>query len=520
MNIEVLDLIVKRQKQAAALDSYSNRAIEMGVGRKNDPAAYVPGQQYMHGVGGLFSAPGSDPVIFSTIIPAQEGLAGVLPILRDPVYNSDFGGNDVPIMQFVTGQKVGNLDSWDNQPNGICDDPPIAGILKACAQTAPYGLLSGKTEPINRRRMGRAVNRGETMDLRVANDTRPDDPLIPQGMGGITNASFMINEELPVRFYEAAMGFQRLIRPLVYTGSPANNKAGGGARQFMGINMLYNTGKIDMFTQNRCETLDSTIANFGNTLITSAINGLYIYDYLRDFFRFLNGLAEDTQLAPVRFVIAMRRDLFYQMSDIWPILEYAKVIATLNTVNGSQANGVLQISGEQATSYRNDMRNRQVLPIDGAFVDVVFDNTIDEDAVVGQNNVYSTDIHIIPLTIRGGIPVTYWQFFNYDNAQGRQFDQMVRGQTWTTDAGRFLWAFNQRNACADLSFWTEPRLMVHTPHLGGRIENVAYNAGIHSRDWLPGEPNYYNGGRTNAGQLPTFYSPFDDVSGYTPFPLS
>lgn len=519
ISLEVLDLITRQKQQGAQLGSYINRAAEMGYGQKNDPSPYVAGQQYMHGVGGLFSAPGTDPVVLSTIVPAQPGLATALPVLRDPVYSSDFGGQDVPIMQFITGQTTGNLDSWNNQPNGICDDPPIAGILKACAQTAQYGLLSAKTEPINRRRIGRTVNNGETLNLRVPNNPVSDDPLVPTSMAGVSNLTFMINEELPARFYEAAMGFQRMIRPLVWTGDPANNKAGGGARQFQGILSLFNTGHRDMFTQNLCPTLDSVIASFGNTQITASLGGLYIYDYLRNFFRYLNGLAEDTGLAPVRFVIVMRRDLFFQMTDIWPILEYAKMIGVLDTVNGSQANGVLTMSGDQNASLRDDMRRRQVLPIDGAFVEVVFDNTIPESAVGGQSNVYSTDIHIIPLTILGGVPVTYWQFFNYDNAQGRQFDQLVHGQTFTTDSGRFLWSFNQRNACADFAWWTEPRLMVHAPHLGGRIEDVAYNPGIHSRDWEPGSPNYYNGGRTNPGQLPTYYSGWDPSSGFTPFPL-
>jgi hypothetical protein len=70
-----------------------------------------------------------------------------------------------------------------------------------------------------------------------------------------------------------------------------------------------------------------------------------------------------------------------------------------------------------------------------------------------------------------------------------------------------------------LAWWTEPRLMTHAPHLGGRIEDVAYNPGIASRDPFPGDSLYYNGGRLNNGTLPTYYSPFDPSSGYTPFPL-
>lgn len=518
---EVLDLVVRQKQQAAALGSYVNRAAEWGIaqGQKNDPSPYALGQQYMHGVGGLFSAPGIDPVMLSTIVPVQPGLAAALPVLQDPVYSSDYGGQDVPIVQFVTGVTSGELDSWDNQPNGICDDPAVAGILKACAQTAPYGLFSAKTETINRRRIGRTVNRGETLDLRVPNNPTPEDPLVPSMLGGQTQGQSWINGELQARFFEAAIGFQRIIRPMIWTGDPANNKAGGGARQFMGVNLLFNTGKIDMFTQNRCSSLDSLIMNFGNTQITTTFGGLYIYDYLRNAFRYLNGLAEDTGLAPVRFVIAMQRDLFYQMTDIWPILEYAKVIGVLNTVNGGVANGVLQMSGEQSTAMRDDMRRRQVLPIDGGFVDVVFDNSIPQTATATPY-VFSTDIHIIPLTIMGGIPVTYWQFFNYDNGQGRLFDELVRGQTWTTDNGRFLWTFNQRNGCMELAWYTEPRLMTHAPHLGGRIEDVAYNPGIASRQPYPSDALFYDGGRLNNGQLPTYYAPFDPTSGYTPFPLS
>lgn len=507
-----LDYVIAAQRQRKALDDHINKSLE-GVGYKNDPSPYSGGQ-YMHGVGGPLSVPGQDAALLSTIVQADSGLAGALPVLNDPVWSSEYGGSDTPFFASLTGVTVGQLDDPDNQPEAPCDDPPTAGVLKFCTQTATYGLYSGKTEPINRRRVGRLTNRGEMVDLEVLNNPAQTDPLIPEplkGMGGT-----FINNEIRSRLFASGIAFQRLLRPQVWNGSPTNNSAAGGYREFSGIYELFNTGKLDAITQNPCPGLDSLIADFGNVSIDTAnANGQYVYDVIRNMIAYWDELAASTGLTPWDLVITMHPNLFYQLSALWPVQQYVQFVTMMNTINNTGYGGNLNVSGEQVTAVRDDMRTRRFLPVDGRAIRIILDNTLRNDPISATN--VSTDIIFTPMTVLGGVPVTFWNFFRYDNAQGRLFDEMVRGQTWTTDGGRVVWSFNQRNGCMELAWWTEPRIITHAPFLGGRLERVSYEPGIAFREPFPGDANYYNGGRTNAGTLPTIYYDWAP-SGAKPFP--
>lgn len=488
------------------------------IGQKHDlsPAAGVA--PYMHGSGGLFSTPGVDPRVFSAMQLPMMGLLDVLPVMPagsslSPDTRSEYGGADVPFYDLVTGVTAGNLDSFANQPDEPCDDPPEPGLLKACTLTAPYGRFYGKVRAVDLQRVARVTNRGESTDLTMMNQIPIGGFVTPTPAGAGMPGNFV--NELNARLFEAAVSWKRMIAPLVYSGNPTANKAGGGAKQFVGLDLLINTGnKVDAITANVCTALNSEIYNFGYNLLNGSGND--IVTYLDSLFHQLEWNAIQQGLDPVEFVIVMRPEAFDEIAKVWPIRYYVEALEAM----GQYTNGRVSLDARETTEMRDDMRNNLFLPVRGKRRRVVLDNTIVEDNVTTTGNLlagqYASDIYVVPLTVLGGIPVTYIEPFNYDagnisavkNFLGLDNSIAFR----TSDGGKFLWWSHRTNTCLDYRWLTEFRVIMRTPQLAGRIENVAYQPLRHTRDWQTNSAYFVNGGRTNGGPISRYYTEYSTTT--------
>jgi len=481
---------------------------------KNDPVPVASYQPFIHGTGGLLAAGGQDPALFSPMIQPLGGMSERMPLRNDPVVDSDYGGQDTPLMTFINGVTSGASDDWDNQIQSSCDDPPVAGVLKACTITAPFGKFAQSVEMVFDRE-ARLTNLGETQNYQLINNNpAPADPFVSERLRGGLNFS-----ELGSRLFAAGISMRRLIAPLIYTGTPANNvNLTGGARQFKGFETLINTNYVDFYTEAPCGAVNSLILSFGNTNIMSPDgNGVYIYQHMQNVKRYMQALADESGISPVNWVWVMRPDLFWRLTDIWQVQQYYYAIAMMDTINTAAQGGQVHLDATVYDQARQNMRNTRMIPVDGEMMEVVLDNAIPETTGGG---LFLTDIYLVPMTVMGGYPVTYWQFFNFDNARSRAIlDTFGQPFLQVTDGGRVWWAKNFRNGCFSLNAYTEPRIMFHTPYLGARIQNVGYDPGIHSRDWLPSDANFYDGGRASAGGtansgvasgLPIFYPDWTD----------
>lgn len=512
MDYTQMDWVTYTTKQQQALElmaelmlaNKSHLTVDPALGYKNDPTVIGGVQPYVHGGGGLLSPAGQDPAIFSAIVQPDRGVLTALPIRNTVLMSDEYGGYDAPLYTTFTGVTAGDLDDWDNQPTAPCDDAPVAGLLKACTLTAPFGRFSAAVRQIDRKRMGRLVNLGETGDFRLQNGMITADPFTPQQTP--QNGGDWINQEIAVRYFEAAMGFQRLLAPLVFTGNPINNTAQDGARQFMGLDLLINAGnKRDAFTSAVCTAMDSAIATFGGANVNEAdADGNYIYEWFEYIMRYLNSNAERMGMAPASWVAVMRRDLFYELTRYWRIQYYVQFIRMMDTINTAAAGGRINVEANDEAAMRDAMFKGRFLPLaTGERLNVILDDGIAVTAVGAESQ---SEVYFVPLTVLGSVPVTYWQYFNYENAQGRLFDQQLsRGQTYTTDGGKFLWAWSHKNGCFTAQWTTEPRIIMHTPYLAARLQDVNYQPLIAVRDAYPDGGLFYNGGRTNS-PFPSYYN--------------
>ncbi len=468
------------------------------AGWKHTTPSGTPTTNYMHGPGGIFGVAGIERDIFSTRI-QPRGLAGALPG-RGTIRTN-------PLFGYITGFQANTGDVAD----GVCDDCGVAGPTKSCLQTADFGRYCYMTKEIEVNRVGQQTNRGEFLDLRLVNDPLLADTggVLGQNINGTPN----LRREVLQAFVELGVSFQNQLIPQVYIGNPANNSAGGGSKQFPGLDILIGTGKVDAITGTNCPSLDSDIKDFNYGLVCEESSGTDIVETVTYMMRYLRHNADRQNFNPVRWVITMRRELFWELTACWP----CSYLTYRCTFRAADTQAQVNVDAADHVAMRDQMRNGNYLLIDGERVDVVIDDGIVEEAdadnaAIGPGE-FASDIYFIPMTIKGGMAVTYWEYLDY--SQGAMMaveDGRLQSYYWT-DGGRFSWhAKPPKNWCNQWMAKIEPRIIFLTPQLAGRIQNVRYAPLQHTRDPFPSDPYFVDGGETSRTG-PSYYSDWNLPGG-------
>lgn len=451
-----------------------------------------------HGPGGTFSFPGMDQQVFNAMMLPHTGLQAILPFrltnVTDPVYS------------IVTGVTA----TSGEDPTNECDDPPFAGATKLCMHTAPLGRISLKTRTYNIEHAGEITNRGEFMDLSLVGNPLTN-AAVPSMPTPVTAADALRNEASKALF-ELAAGWATRYAPMLYTGSPLNNTAGGGYKEYHGFQRLINTGYQDLEKGVACPAADSLVVPFGNQLITSATAD--IVGKIQRTSYMLQVIASRTGMGEVRWVLSVPYSLFYDLSEVWAYYYWTRVLPQLSFSNSFQ----LSLNAGDATTLRDQMRGDmgartgQFLPINGTPVQVVLDDSIPTTEIAP--GVFSGDIYLIPLTVRAGQGiVTFMEMFNWASPNGPMEMASILapgGHYYTSDAGAYMWhRLPPHNLCVESAVWSRPRLVVRTPYLAGRITGVAWSPQIsHERSPFHSSGYHVNGGRTDRqGYGPSFFPP-------------
>lgn len=426
----------------------------------------------MHGPGGLFATSGLERQIISTRI-EPRGLASMLPARGSVITN--------PLYPYITGFTA----PTGSNPDGVCDDPKTAGPIKNCYQTADFGRYSFQSREFEVNRAGQRVNRGEYDDFIFVNP-----PVSGQSTGltfpatAAADARTMLANEIKMRMLEMGIDFQDVLTKQLYVGNPTNNSSGGGYQEFPGLDILVGTNKVDAKTGTPCNTLHSDIKNFGYQEV-SANGGQSILNALTYMMRMLQWNGDRMNMGGVTWAIVMRPQLFNELSAVWPCA-YMTYGCQVQTNTQTQ----LVVGANDQIRMRDDMRNQRYLPIDGINYPVILDDAIDERNQADNGLIpltgFASDIYVLPLTIRGGsMPALYWEFFDYSAPNGVMDAIRTAGfdNSYWTDGGMYLWARKPIiNWCTQVLAKIEPRVILLTPHLAGRLLNVSYNPLQHERD--------------------------------------
>ena len=483
------------QQLAAKLTQQVMANIMAATGLKAVSA--TPGGSYGHGPGGLFGNPALERSLYSAVIAQPfSGLQFALPVRGTTVTD--------PLDGIITGVTA----TVGDEPNGACDDPPTTGVVKLCQHSFPLGLFSRQTPVYDVRHGNRVASRGEHRDFQVFGDpfgasgTNPFAPTVPG-----TSANEMANTESGKIIYAWMVAWARDFAGLLYTGTPVNNKAGGGYKEFYGLEKLINTGYRDAESGQACPAADSIVRSFANQNVRSA--GADIVRDLIQMFFVLQSNANKMNLSPARWVLTMPESLFYELTAIWP----CSYLTDGCTFSNTQARVNID-AGDQVRmrdEMRGDLANRtgQHLKMFGQNVPVIVDDTIPEVALGG--GVQKASIYFVPMQVLGGQPVTYIEYMDYNAievpAEAAKF--APEGHFTVTDNGRFLLHRKPpTNTCVQIAAWTEPRLKLLTPFLAGRLDNVAYNRLPDLRSGDPDSSYFVNGGLTNRNAFaPSYYPP-------------
>ncbi len=464
-------------KQLIATQQLQTELIAKMGGMDIKAAASVNQAPLLYGDGGLWITPGLEREIITARV-KPHGIMAELPLLPSVMENPIFGA--------ITGVQ-GDGASPATDP---CDDNPT-GFIKGCNLTAQFGRTAFDTNTIEFDKVMLQVNRGVSTDLRLLgtligqNDLNPSNLSDQQVLELVTAAEMIKVGMLFQQGTTQQMGLNRQM----WQGTIAGNTA--GYAQFPGLDVQIATGQVDAQTNVACPALDSDVKDFNyNNVDGSGLLDIVEYLSMLEFFLFYN--AQKMGLNPVEWIIAMRPELWQELTAIWPI--------AYNTNRGASVlagNTRMIVDGGDMIAQRDLMRENMFLEINARRYAVVTDTGIFESTNINDANVpagsFASSIYMVPLTVTGGFPVTYMEHVDYRRGAGDV--ALLRGkENFWTDSGIYSWALENNKWCYKLSAKIEMRVVLRAPQLAGRIDNVLYAPLQHLRSPFEDSAYFQDGG--------------------------
>lgn len=475
--------------------------------QKNDTGASgTPVGPYNHGQDGIFYLPYSNNRLVSTLIMPRAGLIDVIPVLQsDPYEDMDsgnmFGSRQYDFDTIMSGITSGDIEDFANQPSGDCVEGPTGGLVKLCTQVNTMGRYRGSTREVSLFRAGQAYTRLDEMPHQLINSAQALQQFfgLPDNMPSETS---IVMNEMSRRLFELLVSFRRFFSRQLWEGSPSNNN--GQARQILGLQTQLNNGKVDAFSGIACPAADTSVYQFGYDMVDGS--GRDIVEYLEKAEYLMRIDTERMGIGPVDGVLVMREALWYEITSVMPVKQYQEVLAALaSQPNATGARMMIDATGAQ--SDRDRFRSSMMLPLNGRLYRVVLDDGIPEQNSTNNANLgagqFASDIFFVPLTIMGGMPATFFSYYNHENQQAQGILQSVAPNvfTFTSDGGSFRWHIGYVNGCLKFTFDFAPQLKVKTPYGGFRITNVSYEPTLNARarSPYPSDPYFQNGGVVGSG---------------------
>lgn len=435
----------------------------------------------LHGDGSLFGSQSIDRDVVSAHVRPQ-GIATRLPlfpsVMEDPRYAT------------LTGFTATN----GTLPTNPCDPQP-SGFSKACNLTAQFGRVGHDTQTIDITKVMLKRNRGDFSDLRLLGKV--------MGMSGLTPASMNDNDILNLvtknEMVITAVATERKLSTTTWQGTPASNTAGGGYKEFPGLDNQIAVGQVDADTNTACPAIDSDVKNFAFDLVDGS--GRDIVEYISMLEYYLRYNADTMGLSPVTWVAVMSPGLWQELSAVWPCRYMTDRCSTSTGTNPMVINDGVNVNA------RDEMRNNKYITINGNRYDVITDtgmyewNSTNSTLPAGR---FAGTFAFVPLTILGGFPVTYREHVDYRAAQPDS--SLLRGAQnffWSDD-GLYIWAAEYNRLCYVLSHVTEQRVILRTPQLAGKVEQIAFEPLQHLRDTQPDSPYFQDGGVSLRGDTTAY----------------
>ena len=429
----------------------------------------------LHGNGGLWAVAGLERDVITAHI-RPKGIATELPLFSTV--------NEDPRFGILTGY----TDPTGAEPENACDDAP-AGFVKGCTLTARFGMTRRDTQTIEFDKVMRKAHRGDFTDLRLRGRVLGLTNLEPRSL----NESQILNIITMSEMVTAGVNAERKLVKEIWQGTF------GVSTEFPGLDDQIVTGHVDADTNTACPAVDSDIKDFAYDDVEGGGRSIVEYLSMLEWFIFFN--AERMGLAPMTAALVMRPELWQVLTEIWPCQYNTAKCATSLIGDASR----VVIDGRENIAQRDSMRQSMTLDVNGRQYPVIIDDGIFESDSTNDANLlageYASTIYFVPLTIVGNFPVTYREYLDYNDAVADANVSLLMGrQDFWTDGGVYSWAIEQQKWCYKLSLKTEQRIILRTPQLAGKIQNIKYVPLQHLRSSDPASPYHRDGGVSVRGE--------------------
>lgn len=461
-----------------SIDEIQELASALGLTRKNDPASTTVTAPTLQGPFpgntaqlGIFSGYGNRPERFSALV-RPRSLARLL-ALNSSVYHEE-------ILEIMTGVTA----AAGTNATGFCGDPPTVGQGKVCQQIYKWGRYFVKTDLEAIPEIGTLRSRSEVPG-EILNAGPTANPLIPDILYRLIDT----RSALQYGLWRIGVQLERVLGPVLVQGDTTLNSTQthhGFITEFKGLDSMIKTGYTDADTGIACPAADSAVLSFNAAVdgTISAGDPRNIVQAVSDVVWALKDRATEMGMDTTQFAIGMRKELFRSVVEVWAC-NYA-------TYRCSVANNGVYQDARDTNGLRLEMMSGQYLLVDNVPIPVVFEEGIPQDSLGG--NQFKSDMYIIPVSWEG-MPLVRMEYFPMDNQYIQEFSSFVGSdQVGVINNGLYLIGNRHNGFCKEYLFGAKMRVILETPFLAGRVDDIRYTFRAPIRNADPTDTWYYADG--------------------------
>lgn len=427
---------------------------------------------------GPFAYPGVRPDRFSAMARPDSFAKALGAPMRNEYYEE--------LLSVLLGQSTAsgtNAQTW-------CGTPPEVGNAKECKQAFYWGEYHIKTQLNAIPEIGQLRNLSDIPGQIIPNTAPPEmrNPLLPDLMYRLTDTRSQLAYEL----WKIGVEFERTIDVVAVAGDNTQAYTAtehGWQKEFTGIDSYIKTGYTDAKTSQVCAAMDSVVITFGadvGATIPSepAASARNITIAITELVRAVKERARKMGYGAnnVSWYFLMRSEAFFRIVE-----EYACSYATYRC-SGSAGNP-FNTDTTATNALRLQMISGQYLLVDDQPIPVVFSEGIPQ---TNSNGTFTSDVYLIP-DMWAGRKLTYLEFFPMDNQYAREFSETVSQNRAILNNGLWIMGKNATALCDEIELGSKMRLIMETPFLAGRLDNVSYYFTTEIRNALPSASFYGNG---------------------------